>query len=196
MDLKPNEIVHGTYVTIRKVGEGASGEVWLGKDTTTGKLVALKLDCTVTRPRTPSSSLGFEREAYFLSRVHSDYIAKVIEFVVDDRLGMVLVMEFIEGELLSSIIRTSCLAVEDAIALGIDLLCGVRDLHAARVIHRDLKPANVMVHPVDADRVGPLTIFDFSLSRLAVRRPGSATTRERCRVVHALLPHGSSPART
>ena len=126
------------------MGQGASGEVWSVRETTTGARFALKAlaadaatdDETVER---------FRREAYFLARAQSEHVARIHDFVFDpgggEGIHMALVMELVEGEPLAVALNQRTLSVEEAIELGVDLLAGVEVLHAARVIHRDLKPA-------------------------------------------------------
>jgi hypothetical protein len=60
----------------------------------------------------------FRREAFFLARAKSDYVAKIYEFINDPQTGMVLVMEFIEGESLAQIFDRRILTVEGARPLG------------------------------------------------------------------------------
>jgi serine/threonine-protein kinase len=163
MELVANARIGDKYEIVRKVGAGAFAEVWLGRDVTTGAQVALKR-LLKSQSSDPDVAARFKREAYFLSRVRSDNVARISELVVDPTFGMVLVMEFIEGHLLSFLMQKTLLGVEEAIDLGQDILCGVRDLHMARIIHRDLKPSNVILRPVGEQFRA--VIFDFSLSRL------------------------------
>ena len=174
--LRPGELVAGIYRVESKVGEGASGEVWSAINTQNGIKVALKaLFSTMTADEEVVAR--FRREAFFLARAKSDYVAKIYEFINDPATGMVLVMEFVEGESLAQIFDRRILSVEESIAVAIDILSGVIDLHAARIIHRDLKPANILMQPQPDGRLRAV-ICDFSLSRLASgpRREGSMAT--------------------
>jgi eukaryotic-like serine/threonine-protein kinase len=162
--LHPGAVVLGRYEALRKIGEGAFAEVWLAKERSRGNHVALKrlhgafIDDAEVVER-------MRREAYFLSRVESEHVVKVAELVVDPVFSVVLVMEYVEGHVLSRLMGGTLLDVEEAIELGIDLLRGLCDLHAVRVIHRDLKPGNIILRPVSGGYRA--IIFDFSLSRLA-----------------------------
>jgi serine/threonine-protein kinase len=174
--LRPGALVAGLYQVDEKVGEGASGEVWSATNTQSGVKVALKalFSAMIADEEVVAR---FRREAFFLARAKSDYVAKIYEFINDPVTGMVLVMEFIEGDSLAQIFDGRILSVEQAIAIGLDILSGVADLHAARIIHRDLKPANILMQPQPDGRQRAV-ICDFSLSRLAKRRPrdGSVAT--------------------
>lgn len=162
MDLRQNDLVSGRYRVDRLIGAGTFGEVWVGDDVETGERVALKK----TRASVASDDMAvrFRREAYFLARVQSEHVARIIDFVPDE--GGILVMQFVEGEALSEVLQRRTLSVEETIDLGVDLLAGVRDLHAARILHRDLKAGNVILHPTRGGRFRAV-IVDFGLGRLA-----------------------------
>ena len=126
---------------MRKVGAGGMGEVWAGEHCDTGARVALKT-------LLPAAKLDhdivarFKREAYILDRVRSEHVARVVDFITDDIHGLVLVLEFIDGESLARVLNERSLSVEEAIDLGVDLCRGLCDLHRARIVHRDLKPGH------------------------------------------------------
>jgi serine/threonine-protein kinase len=174
--LRPGALVAGIYLVAEKVGEGASGEVWSATNTQNGIKVALKALFS-SMIADEEVVARFRREAFFLARAKSDYVAKIYEFINDPVTGMVLVMEFIEGESLAQLFDRRILTVEESIDIGVDILSGVSDLHAARIIHRDLKPANILMQPQPGGRLRAV-ICDFSLSRLAKRRArdGSVAT--------------------
>lgn len=196
MDLIAHAVVSGRYRVVRKVGSGSFGEVWEGEDLETGERVALKT--LRTEAQVDDVVVRFRREAYFLARVRSDHVARVIDFVPDD--GGLLVMQFIDGVPLSNVLQQRALSVEEAIALGADVLTGVRDLHAARIIHRDLKPGNVMLQPLGDGRVRAV-IVDFGLGRLSNSAPSgqentnsltpSMTELTRANMVLGTLPYMS-----
>src|SRR5262249_41065720 len=99
-----------------------------------------------------------------LSRLKSPHIARMYEFLHGPPFGMALVMEYIEGELLSDVFKRAQFSVEDAIGLGVGVLSGVAEMQSAGIIHRDIKPDNVILLP-NADGWHAV-IFDFNLSRI------------------------------
>ena len=163
MELFKGALIAGRYLAEDKVGEGSFGAVWSGKHTGLGAKVALKT-LLPAAAADEESVTRFHREARFLARIQSDHVARVLDFIQDPTFGLVLVMEFVEGELLFETMRGRRMAVEESIAIGIDVLRGLCDLHAAHVIHRDLKPGNVILRPM-RDGSHRAIIFDFSLSR-------------------------------
>jgi serine/threonine-protein kinase len=154
----------GPYRVERKVGEGAFGAVWCGQRHDNGERAALKvlLPAAASNPEQVSR---FDREAKLLALVRSPNVARMIDVLVDPQFGVVLCMEFIDGELLSDLLAVGVLKTEDTIDIGAQILDGVKDLHAVGIIHRDLKPNNIMLcsRPDGTRRV---VIFDLGLSRI------------------------------
>ena len=153
----------GQYVFERPLGVGAFGVVWLAalEDAPQTK-VAIK----VLHPQAAVSHESverFRREARALKQLSSPHIARMHEFVVGPPFGFALVMEYIQGEILSSVFKRTKLGVEDAIYLGQNLLRGVVEMHSHGIIHRNLKPANVMLRPLQTG--WRAVILDFNLSR-------------------------------
>jgi len=174
VQLAQGTLVADRYVVERKIGEGAWGEVWLAHHAAVGMRVALK-SLRAAKLDSHDAVVRLGREAKFLGRVHSDYVARVLDFVDDDVYGLVLVMELVEGESLADVLAAGPIPIERAIAIGRDVAAGLCDLHAARVVHRDLKPANVIVRPL-ATGGERAVIIDFSLGRLVGRGGGEESS--------------------
>lgn len=164
MGIAPGAIIADRYRADKKIGAGAMGEVWAGENVSVGYKVAIKamLDAlgddeeAVTR---------FKREAFFLGRIRSDFVARVLDFAQDPKFGPVLVLDFIEGEPFSDVLKRSTLSVEEAIEIGCDVVTGLCDLHRANIVHRDLKPSNIILEP-KPDGGRRAIIVDFGVSRL------------------------------
>src|SRR5262249_7204040 len=138
----------GRYQVERKIATGGMAEVWGGRNQATGEPVALK------RLRSAASSnpeivARFRREADLLRRVSSDSGTKLHDLLDDPEYGLVMVQELIDG-LPASAMMASRLSVEEALALGCEILWALSSLHEARVVHRDLKPGNILLQ-----RLGP-----------------------------------------
>jgi serine/threonine-protein kinase len=164
----------GVYVLESLLGSGAFGVVWLARrrdssppssppsDPQTDR-VAIKVlhpEAAVSR----ESVERFRREAWALSRLQSPHIARMYEFLNGPPFGMALVMEYIEGELLSDVLKRARFSVEDAAGLGIGVLSGVAEMQSIGIIHRDIKPENVILRP--NPNGWHAVIFDFNLSRV------------------------------
>jgi eukaryotic-like serine/threonine-protein kinase len=161
--LARRNLIDGRFRVERKIASGAMGEVWAGEHVRLKLRVALKV---LRREALLDDELTvrFAREAVLLGRIHSDHVARVIDFVEDPKHGPVLVMEFVDGPSLAEVLRTRRLTVEEAVELGIDLANALRALHGARVVHRDVKPSNIIVRPLPDG--GTRAVFvDLGVSR-------------------------------
>jgi eukaryotic-like serine/threonine-protein kinase len=164
MDLAPGSIIAGRYRVDARVGAGGMGEVWAGEHLAIGMKVAIKT-------LLPAAAYDreviarFRREANLLGRIRSDHVARVVDFVEDPTVGLVLVMEYIEGQPLSKLLHQRRLSVEEAIDVGCDVVDALCDLHRAHVIHRDMKPGNIIMEPQPAGKARAI-IVDFGMGRI------------------------------
>jgi serine/threonine-protein kinase len=109
----PGALVAGRYRVERRVAGGGMGEVWEGSHCELRLRVALK---TLRLDMLGNNEVlaRFSREAFLLGRVQSDHVARVFDFVVDPKLGPVLVTEFVEGPSLATLIESKRMSVEEA----------------------------------------------------------------------------------
>jgi eukaryotic-like serine/threonine-protein kinase len=147
----------------RELGSGGFGMVWGASDVETGEWVAIKTVLSAS-PGSNEHTARFRREASNLRRVESDYVGRLIGFLEEPEHGMLMVMEFIEGELLSEILAQTTLSTVEALELGMHITRGLSDMHQVGVIHRDIKPSNIMVRPLESG-LQRAVIFDLGLSR-------------------------------
>jgi eukaryotic-like serine/threonine-protein kinase len=165
MILSPGDLIADKYRLVKRFGMGAMGEVWAGERLTDQQPIAIKILLRAAAEHNEVVS-RFRREAQVLARVQSEYVARVLDFSSDDRVGLVLIMELIPGESLHAVLaREGQIAIETMLDLCMDVARGLRDLHAASIVHRDLKPGNIVLRP----RVGLLpqaVLVDFGMSRI------------------------------
>ena len=156
------------YQLDSRIATGGMGEVWRATDTTLGRTVAVKLlkaeyaDDARFRSR-------FSSEAQHAAALHHSGVASVFDFgeatAADgsDSPRPYLVMEYVEGEPLSSLLKAGQ-PLDPEVAR--DLLAQAADAigaaHRAGIVHRDVKPANLIVTP---DR--RVKITDFGIARAA-----------------------------
>lgn len=164
MDWAPGTIIAGRYRVDRRVGTGGMGEVWRGENTATGTPVAMKT-------LLPAAAVNhevvarFKREAYFLGRLQSEHVARILDFVTDDAHGLVLVMEYVEGESLAQVLQKRRLGFDEAVEVATDVATALCELHKAHIVHRDLKPGNVILRQLP-DGSKRAVIVDFGVSRM------------------------------
>ena len=151
----------GHYKITDRIGRGAMGVVYSGRDERTGRPVALKVMMTdlegdkETRER-------FNREANVAGKMVHRNIINVYEAGEEDG-RLYMVMELLEGETLNDYMkRVGDLPLEHALDLMMQVCEGLAIAHAHAIVHRDIKPGNLFVM-----RDGGLKILDFGVARLA-----------------------------
>ena len=142
--------VGARYELVRPLGQGSFGHTFLARDVRLDRLVAVKrLDA---RAQADAKALElFEREGEVLAGLRHHGVPEVYETVHDMWDGVpsaFLVMEFVEGRALSSVIELGAPRDPDEVVhLFLELL-GILDYLHSRVppiLHRDIKPANIIV---------------------------------------------------
>jgi serine/threonine-protein kinase len=158
------EKVAGKYQLRKLLGSGAMGAVYEGLHLDIGKRLAIKL----IHPEyceSPEVVARFRREARAASAVESDYIVQIYDFGRDDKLGLYMVIEYLEGEDLETRLqRERWIAEREAVAMGIQIGRGLSKAHAAGIVHRDLKPANIFLTK-DEDGGAHVKLLDFGISK-------------------------------
>ena len=150
----------GRFVSLRALGNGAMGEVFLGADPNeeSPKPVAIKL----LKNPLPALEARFRREFRVLQKLEHPYVVRVFEFGEGSK-GSYLVMEFIEGTDLAhwqGEAPTTLDGIRRTVKIASKIAQGLEHVHRAGVIHRDLKPENILVDSHDTPK-----ITDFGLAR-------------------------------
>jgi serine/threonine-protein kinase len=146
------------YELMGPIGSGGMGEVHLARDTKLDREVALKI-LPEDFAQDPERLARFRREAKVLAALNHTNIAAIHGLEEDDG-RLVLAMELAPGETLEARIAQGPMAVDEVLALGIQMAAGLEEAHEKGIIHRDLKPANVKIGPD-----GEIKILDFGLAR-------------------------------
>ncbi|MGD8277587.1 MAG: serine/threonine-protein kinase [Gemmatimonadota bacterium] len=151
----------------RTLGGGGMGFVYLARDRSLDRVVAIK----AIRPElaTEAAVSRFLREARVLGRIRHPNIIPVHRAGMADGLPY-YVMEYVEGETLAERIARRRMSEREAITTGRALLDALGAAHAAGVIHRDVKPANVFL---TGSRV---LLGDFGVARVDTTDPDATST--------------------
>ena len=95
---------------------------------------------------------------------------QIYDFGRDDRLGLYMVIEYLEGEDLETRLnREQWITEQETASIGIQVGRGLAKAHAAGIVHRDLKPANIFLTKRD-DGSAHAKILDFGISKFEPER--------------------------
>ena len=153
------------YKVLKKVGQGGMGTVYRCLDQALERQVAIKI-MTERYRSDPQSERRFMREARAQATVNHPNVATVLNFGVSTNGRPYLVMEYLEGEDLRSLIRQDKI-IEPIKACDLmrQVADGMEDAHVAGVVHRDLKPSNVMIVK-DHKGLPWVKILDLGLAKI------------------------------
>ncbi len=155
----------GRYVIEKRIGRGAMGAVYLGKDPRINRAVAVKaipIEKEFEDEELKEARLRFYREAESAGRLTHPNIVTVFDAGEDKGLAYIA-MEYVPGIPLKDFTNPKkLLAPKRALELCAATAEALDYAHNQGVIHRDIKPANLLYNPKE----GSLKIGDFGVARL------------------------------
>ncbi|MCS7152765.1 MAG: serine/threonine protein kinase, partial [Bacteroidia bacterium] len=151
--------LEGKYEVVRPLGEGGMGVVYLAIQKPIDRKVAIK-SIAPYLARDPSIRERFAAEAAVLARLNHPNIVTLYDYIEGEN-ALYLVMEYVEGQSLSELLRGGPLPIELVRKYFSQVLEAFSYAHEQGVVHRDIKPANIMV-----TAEGRVKILDFGVARL------------------------------
>ena len=160
-------VLAGRYQVGSLIGRGGMADVHIGTDSRLGRRVAIKL-LKPALATDPAFRIRFRREAQDAAKMAHPTIVRIFdagEETVHDASGAELqvpfiIMEFVDGRLLSDIIAEGPLDPDEALRITSEVLTALEYSHRAGLVHRDIKPGNVMV-----TATGQVKVMDFGIAR-------------------------------
>jgi serine/threonine-protein kinase len=161
-------VVQGRYKVIRQIGEGGMGVVYIAEHVEIEKKVALKIlrDDFSKRPEVVER---FRQEARSASKIGHAHIVDVTDFGQLDDGGVYFVMEYLEGQGLSDLIREAAVPLERAVPIIKQIAHALAAAHKMGIVHRDLKPEHVFLVDRDEDGKDFVKILDFGIAKASDR---------------------------
>jgi eukaryotic-like serine/threonine-protein kinase len=162
--VRSGNILAGKYRVERVLGAGGMGVVVAATHTILHQKVALKFLLGLEESQWTER---FMREARAAVKLRSEHVAKVLDVGTLESGAPFIVMEFLEGQTLGSLIREKgALPIEDATGYLLQACEGIAEAHASGIVHRDLKPENLFLSQrVDGHPL--VKILDFGISKTA-----------------------------
>jgi len=160
-------LVGGRYQIVDRIGQGGMGKVYKVTHAQLGKVFALKLIGEELAATSEAREL-FYREARLASSLSHPNIASVVDFGDDAKLGLFMVMEFVEGEPLAKLLhREGQLGVRQACEIILQAAEALHYIHTNDVVHCDIKTENILITELQTTKRRQLQVrlLDFGLAR-------------------------------
>ena len=164
-------VLSGRYKLEAKLGSGGMSTVYLARDGTLDRAVAVKVMHREMSEQ-PDQLQRFRQEARAVAKLSHPNVVAVID-AGEDGGHPYIVFEYVEGETLKQRIgRVGALDGQEALAYAIEVARGLTVAHARNMVHRDIKPQNVLI-----DSEGRAKLTDFGISRQLEQDGMTATGR-------------------
>ena len=153
------------YRLVRKLGTGGMAVVYLARHVMIERLSAIKIlrhDLGLN----PAHRERFYREARAVNRINHPNIVEITDFGDDGGL-VFLVMEYVDGESLHSVLKRGRLPWQRAVDIAKQVSSALARAHELGVIHRDLKPENVLLTGRPPTEPGGVKLTDFGIAKVA-----------------------------
>lgn len=147
------------YLAWSRLGGGEHCETWLAWSEAHWCPVAVKLP----RPeetRDPDTRSDLALEARMLGKIAHPGVQRLIAERLEDPVPY-LVLEYVEGPTLSSILSAGSLSAGDTVLLGLQVASALRAMHGLGLVHLDVKPGNLVI------REGRAVLIDLGIATVA-----------------------------
>jgi len=158
--LKPGQVFNSRYKIISTLGEGGFGAVYKVWDDNLQRHCAIKENLQVSA----ESQKQFKREAIMLANLNHAHLVRVTDYFIISDQGQYLVMDFVDGNDLQTILTDNGgpLPTEQALVWIRQVCDALIYIHNQNppIIHRDIKPANIRI-----TEQGNAVLVDFGLAK-------------------------------
>lgn len=156
------------YEILEKIGAGGMSDVFLAKDHSLGREVAVKiLKQEFAEDRIFVAK--FRAEAQAAAGLEHPNIVSIYDVGSEGSLYYI-VMEYVEGITLKTYInKKGRLTYNEALSIAIQVGRGIEAAHKKNIIHRDIKPQNIII-----SREGKVKVMDFGIARAVTSNTVSA----------------------
>jgi hypothetical protein len=158
-EIRPGDLLGGTYRVTREIGVGGMGVVFEAVDQTLERKVAVKKMRPEIRADARESARFLQEAKVVAALRHPNIVA--IYAIVEEGSDAFLVFEFVDGKTVHEMMaERGRLSLPEAVSVLRGACAALDFAHRKNVIHRDLKPSNIMVA-----RDGAVKVMDFGVAR-------------------------------
>lgn len=202
MQLKSGFILNNRYEIRYVLGQGGFGITYLAHDINEKRYVAVKefffndgceraadgysviVNTTAKKALIERFRIKFIKEANLIKKLNHPNIIHVYDVFTENGTSY-YIMEYIDGETLSNIIKSKGhLSESESLSIVSQIANALEYLHSRKINHLDIKPGNIMISRQDKK----ITLIDFGVSKQYDLESGEATT-----TTPVGLSHGYSP---
>lgn len=154
------------YTKKTKIGQGASGEVYIARNNTTKEICAIKqmnLNLQQKKELLINEILILEESD------HPNIVNYKASYLIDNELWVI--MEYMEGGSLTEMIDSGEIPEPQIATVCQEVLKGLIHLHKRNIIHRDIKSDNVLL-----SRTGQVKLTDFGFCAKLTSERGKRAT--------------------
>jgi predicted Ser/Thr protein kinase len=173
-----SSLIGGRYQIVKRIGQGGMGKVYEVNHIHLARRFALKIISSQVAETDEAREL-FYREARFASAMSHPAITSVVDFGEDEKVGMFMVMEFVDGEPLNRILfREKRIGVRKACEIVLAVAEALHYIHRQNVVHCDIKTENILIgeEEIEAKRTKMVVkLLDFGLARPLVASRASTS---------------------
>ena len=173
-----SSLIGGRYQIVKRIGQGGMGKVYEVNHIHLSRRFALKIISNQVAETDEAREL-FYREARFASAMSHPNITSVVDFGEDEKVGMYMVMEFVDGEPLNRLLfREKRMSVKKACEIVLQVAEALHYIHRQNVVHCDIKTENILISEEEGE--GKRTrmiakLLDFGLARPLVATRASTS---------------------
>ncbi len=154
------EVLSSRYEVLQPLGQGGMAEVWLARDMSLERTIALKLMKAEFLDQQELLE-RFRREGIAAAGITHPNVVQIYDVGTAGDVGY-LVMELVEGGSLADRVSDGGgVSVEAWIQLAKEMCSALREIHSKGIIHRDVKPANILFDKEDRAKIA-----DFGVAHL------------------------------
>ena len=151
----------GRYLIESFLSSGGMGVVYRAKHSVLDKPLAIKL---LREAQDPMMQQRFLLEAKSACHIGHENIVDITDFGVLDDGRPYLVMEFLQGQSLESVIAKGALPPLRSCRIAEQIARGLHAVHEKGIVHRDLKPGNIFI--LERGRKDFVKILDFGIAKV------------------------------
>ena len=163
-------VLDGTYKILRRIGDGGMGEVFEARHARLAGRYAVKVLNTASSAQAEAVA-RFRREAQVTSALRHPGIVQIIDFNTTAAGVSYLVMEYLEGANLETIIDgQGAQPLDRVVSIARQVASALTEAHRRGIVHRDLKPQNIFLVARaagdDDDEPERAKVLDFGISKI------------------------------